>query len=189
MTMRNHSKTIINIILFMTIAFLFSCEKESVPEIKLENEKYGRFNGFEIKKVHNNRYKIDLGKSEKELFLSFEGDTVFLSFGKMNINNKHSFFVRNNFRQEKKIILFEEVESYDSVILSRKPMITYEGICNSDLIFTNKNGESEGYSLWYSFEKGIIQILTKNPVNIEVLSLYPTIDYKIMANKKDILSL
>lgn len=188
MIMRKNSNNWVSIYLFTVSLGLFSCKQESAKEVNLNNEKYGSFNGFKIEKINQKSYKIKLGsKDENKHVLFFEKDTVFISFYDTREIKKHLLFIKNNFKEESDTI--KNLKNKTPIILVRKPNLKYENICNSNIIFTSNKSFSNGYTIWYSFEKGILQVLTKSPSCIEILSLNPNLNYKIVERKNDILDL
>lgn len=68
----------------------------------------------------------------------------------------------------------------DRIIIKRHPNLLYEDICKAEIdIFYGKNNfYIVSYSLWYSFEKGFLQIGASDDVTLEVLKLQPEIEFR-----------
>jgi hypothetical protein len=183
--MRNHKKKRSSFLFLIILTFLISCKRELINEVELNNKNLGKFSGIKIIKDSSKNYKLILNElGRNQLNLLVERDTIFVIIESAKQKIKHPFFIQNNFRQEKDTMFLDYLAKYQSVIIVRKPNIIHDNICNSDIIFKSNKRSTIGYSIWFSFEKGMLQILTKDNVCIEVLTLYPTLEYKTVNQKE-----
>lgn len=170
--------------LFIVVVFLLlsSCNKntkkieinclEIVPEVHVLKD-------FQIVKINRTTYDIQLTQSIKgELF--FSDTSIFLKLPMFG--EKVLLFSKNNDITKPKCdtIFTNGSDRNDRIIIKRHPNLLYEDICKAEIdIFYGKNNfYIVSYSLWYSFEKGFLQIGARDDVTLEVLKLQPEIEFR-----------
>ena len=182
MIMKQNRKVYLNkyLVIFIFIS-LASCVEDKDYSISIKNESVGVFKDFEIKKKNKDYYEIKFDNSDLHKgILEFEKDTVFLKLNSPLYESRNPLFIRNNYEEIKDTIFLKGDLKDNKVLIIREESIKYEDISNTKIIFLKTNSENLGYRISFSFNKGFLQILTKNNVSVEVLNFLPSLEYKFI---------
>lgn len=165
------------LLIVVVFLLLLSCNKnnrkieinclEIVPKVHVLKD-------FKITKINRTTYDIQFTqKIRGKLFFS---DTS-IYFQLPMFNDKILLFSKNNDIPKHDTIFTNE---NDKIIINRQPNLLYEDICKTDIkIFYGRNYFfDDTYFLWYSFEKGFLQIGAKDGITLEVLKLQPEIEFR-----------
>ncbi|MBN9294100.1 MAG: hypothetical protein J0G96_08995 [Flavobacteriia bacterium] len=169
-------------IIYITLLLLmYSCS--TVDYSVKSNPDFGSLASFEVYKEVDGRYKINFDKVNGG-FLLLNKDTVFIVLNNDRNKTKIPFFIQDNLLESQDTLLLDSTVA-ETVIIRRNVGLFSEKICYADIIFTSEIEHSSGYRIWFSFDRGIIQILTKDIVCVEVLTFFPDLKYRIIKKDKN----
>ncbi|OJX36851.1 MAG: hypothetical protein BGO87_13790 [Flavobacteriia bacterium 40-80] len=167
----------------MSILFLLlhSCREKINYEVSASPD-MGNLSEFKISKTNiKNEYNIQFSERNNAV-LHITDSIVFISFSSENNEEKRILFKKDSFSFENDTLS----NKYDDKIIIKKfPGLVLDDICRADILFDYDSAIMRPYILWFSFQKGFVQVITGDIVCVEILTFLPDLKYRMIRKDKN----